>query len=120
MAGVRERHTQGSPLIRLAPSRLPAPSGCQIGRLREGGVHDEQKFLECIRGFFQEYGQQYACQILVDGYQALPPEAVSMLDPPERAWLFHLHLVGPAWDQTTGQAEVIAALWDDEMRIILR
>ena len=40
--------------------------------------------------------------------------------PPERAWLVRLHLVGPAWDQITGEVEVIAVLRSDEMQIILR
>lgn len=106
--------------MRPVLSRLLALSTCRIWCLSEGRVHDEQELLERVQGLCGEYGQSYASQMSISSYQALPPEAGSMIDPPEWVWFTRLHLVGQAWDQTTGQVEVIAVLRGDEVGIVLR
>jgi hypothetical protein len=88
--------------------------------LAEGDVNDEQTLLERVQGICREYGQHRACQVTINSYQALPPEAVSVMDPPERAWFVRLYLVGQERDQTTGEVEIIAVLRGGEVNIMLR
>jgi hypothetical protein len=103
-----------------APARLPSPAVYQLWRVGEGEARDEQELLERIEEICQEYAQHLAGQITIRSYQALPPEAVSMLDPPERAWLVHLDMGGYDQGAGIGQEEIIAALRDNEIGLILR
>ncbi len=121
MASVKGAHSEHpSQIIRPAPSRSFASSGGQTWHMTEREVQNEQELLERVQGICREYGQRMGSQVSIISYQAVPPEAVSMIDPPEQVWLVHLHLVGQVWDQTTGQAEVIAALRSGEVCILLR
>ena len=121
MAFVKEAHC-GNPsqIMRPAPSRSLAPSVGQIWHITESEMHSEQELLERVQGICREYGQSCASQMTIGSYQALPPEAVSMIDPPERAWLVRLHLVGRERDQTTAQVEAIVVMRGSEVSFMLR
>ncbi|SRR5579885_2556509 len=122
MVSVKEARCRNpSQIMRQAPSHSLAPSVCQTWRITEGEIHNEQELLErVLQEICREYGQRCASEVLLNSYQALPPESVSMVDPPERAWLVRLHLVGYPPDQRAGQGEVIVVLRSGEVCIILR
>jgi hypothetical protein len=121
MATVKVKHARKSPtMTHQAPSRLLALSGGRRWRLGGGGVDVEQELLKCFEDICQEYGRNLACEMTITGYQAVPPEAVSMPEPPERAWLVWMDIVRQGPGKATEQAEVIAVLRDDEIRLILR
>jgi hypothetical protein len=108
--------------IRTQPalSRSPARSGGPIRSLAVCEAVSEEELLEQIEKMCLEYCQNYSNQVEINSYQAVPPEAVSLMEPPERAWLVRLHTAGQGQEQTAGEVEVMAILQGGELSIIFR
>jgi hypothetical protein len=121
MAPVKEgRFGKPALLLRSAPVRTLASSVGERWSLSEEEVRDELTLLERVQGICRDYGKRCFSQVVIDSYQDVPPGAVSLIDPPDRAWLVRLQLHEQAWDQSPGKVEIIVALWDGEADIIPR
>lgn len=104
----------------LASSRSLSPPVCYRGHVTERQEQNERELLERVQEICREYGRSWASQVSISSSQPLPPEAVSLIQPPERAWFVRLQAVEPEQDQPTGQVEVIVVLQNGEVGIILR
>ncbi len=83
-------------------------------------LNEEHDLLEQVQEICLNCCQGAHYQAEVISCQSLPPEAISLVVPPERAWLVRLHVTEREWSAKIGEIEAIVVLRSGELHILFR
>lgn len=102
---------------RAAPCRglfgIPVVAPCAEAELREEQVLLNHVVQLCVKACARCY-----CQIEVLGYQTLPPQAISLIEPPKQSWLVRLRCRKQDGGDEAWEVQAIVALQGDELRLL--
>lgn len=110
---------------RVQPTRYAKAAPCRglfgapvVVPCAEVELREEQALLDHVVQLSVEACARCYRQIEVLGYQTLPPEAVSLMEPPERSWLVRLHCRRQADGDEAWEVQAIVALRGDALCLL--